>query len=167
MRHVRVTLVEGYMPPLLPAWPNLATLALDLWPRDPTRRNVKDREWGVQTEELLARLGVTVAVRARTTLEMRGADDCERFEREYVGKRWWRRVTADVNVVENSVLGREEGGFCRRFYERCSDGGTVAEFMGREEDGETVAESTAREEEPASASLSLSCLLKISRCCYE
>lgn len=153
MRHVRITLVEGYMPPFLPDWPNLRTLALDLWPRNPTRRDVQDRKWGAQTEELLARLGVTLAVRARITLEMRGVADCERFECEYVGRRQWRRVTADITIAEDGTLDREEGSFCRRSYERCGNGGTVAGLA-------------AREEESASA-LGLSCLPKVSRCCYE
>ena len=115
MRHARLTLVEGSMPPL-PSWPNLHTLALDLWPRHPGRPDFKERAWGDQTEELLARLGVTTAVRAKITLEMRWAADCERFEREYVGEEGeggWRRVAADV---EDGPKGRDEG-FCRRSYE--------------------------------------------------
>lgn len=153
MRHVRITLVEGYMPPFLPRWPNLATLALDLCPRYPARSNVKDRQWGVQTEELLARLGVTVAARARITVEMRGADDCERFEQEYVGRRRRRRVAADVAVVENDALDQEEREFCRRSYERCGDW-----EMGPEVTGNEIG---------SASTLGLSCLLKISRCCYE
>ena len=51
MRHVRITLVEGYMP-VLPEWPDLRTLAIDLWPRNPVRPHPKkDSAWGTHTEE--------------------------------------------------------------------------------------------------------------------
>lgn len=90
MRHLRVTLVEGYMPPQLPALPKLRALMIDLWPRNPTRPCGKGWAWGTQTEMLLAGLGVVVAVRARIRLEMRWDADCERFEREYVEKGRWR-----------------------------------------------------------------------------
>ena len=116
MRHARITMVEGYMPPL-PEWPNLRTLQIELWPRNPARPEVDDREWGWQTEELLARLGVTLAVRARITLEMRWAADCERFEREYVNTGRWRRTVVDEG---DAVIGREEG-FCRTTYETCGN----------------------------------------------
>ena len=105
MRHARITMVEGYMPPL-PDWPDLRTLQIELWPRNPARPEVKDREWGWRTEELLARLGVTLAVRARITLEMRWVADCERFEREYVMKGRWRRIFVDDG---DGVVGRQEG----------------------------------------------------------
>lgn len=80
------------MPPQLPDWANLRTLAIDLWPRNPTRPDRKVRAWGAQTEMLLAALGTVVAVRARIKLEMRWDADCERFEREYVERGRWRRV---------------------------------------------------------------------------
>ena len=115
-------MVEGYMPPL-PDWPNLRTLTIELWPRNPTRPEVRDREWGRQTEELLARLGVTLAVRARITLEMRWAADCERFEREYVKRGRWRRIVIDDG---EAVVGREEG-FRRTVYELCGNWKTVVE----------------------------------------
>ena len=122
MRHARITMVEGYMPPL-PDWPNLRTLQIDLWPRNPARPEVTDREWGWQTEELLAHLGVTLAVRAKITLEMRWAADCERFERKYVNKGRWRRIVVDE---EDAVVGREEG-FRRTNYETCGNWKTVVE----------------------------------------
>ena len=112
MRYALITMVEGYMPPL-PDWSDLRTLQIELWPRDPTRPEVMDREWGRQTEKLLARLGVTLAVRARITLEMRWAADCERFEREYVKRGRWRRIVVDDG---EAVVAREEG-FRRTVYE--------------------------------------------------
>ena len=121
IRHVRITLVEGYMPQL-PSWPGLRTLAIDLWPRNPSRCDPKkDRAWGPQTEALLARLGATSAVGAKITLDVRWLADCERFEREYVAKGRWRRVTADAR---DGAPG-QEGEFCRRCYELCGNGETV------------------------------------------
>ena len=117
MRHVMITMVEGYMP-LLPDWPDLRTLDIELWPRNPARPEVKDREWGWQTEELLASLGVILAPRAKITLEMRWAADCERFERAYVEHGRWTRIRADV---EDCPPGRDEG-FCRRRYEMHGNG---------------------------------------------
>ena len=113
MRHVRITLVEGYMP-VLPEWPDLRTLAIDLWPRNPVRLHPReDRAWGMQTEALLGHLGSVVAAMARITLEMRWAADCERFEREYVGKGRWRQVgTDDENGAPD-----HKGGFRRKRYE--------------------------------------------------
>ena len=121
IRHVRITLVEGYMPQL-PSWSDLRTLAIDLWPRDPSRLDPKkDRAWGVQTEALLAGLGATSAVGAKITLEMRWLADCERFEREYVAKGWWRRVTADAKDGAPD----QERELCRRCYELCGNKGPV------------------------------------------
>ena len=113
MRHVRIRLVEGYMP-VLPEWPDLRTLAIDLWPRNPVRPHPKeDRAWGTQTEALLGHLGSVVAAMARITLEMRWAADCERFEREYVGKGRWRQVGTD----DENGASDHKGGFRRRHYE--------------------------------------------------
>ena len=123
MRHALLTMVEGYMHPL-PEWPNLRTLKIELWPRNPTRPEVKDREWGRQTEELLASLGTTSASRARITLEMRWAADCERFERAYVEHGRWTRIRADVE--DCPTPGRDEG-FCRRCYEMHGNGDTSVE----------------------------------------
>ena len=142
MRHVRITLVEGYMP-VLPEWPDLRTLAIDLWPRNPVRPQKEDREWGTQTEEdrawgtqteedrawgtqteaLLGHLGSIVAAMARITLEMRWAADCERFEREYVGKGRWRQVGADDENGASDL----KGGFRRRHYEMERTAAKVAE----------------------------------------
>lgn len=127
VRHLHVTLVEGYMPDL-PALPNLCTFATDLWPRNPTRREWDDRAWGKQTETLLAALGVVLAVGARITLEMRWAADCERFEREYVGEGRWSRV---IEADENGAPDRR-GPFHRRCYELRGKGMTVAEVTGKE-----------------------------------
>ena len=115
-------MVEGYMPPL-PDWPALRTLKIDLWPRNPARPEVRDLEWGRQTEELLASLGITLASRARITLEMRWAADCERFERAYVEHGRWTRIRADV---EDCPPGRDEG-FCRRRYEMHGNGDASVE----------------------------------------
>ena len=117
MRHIIITMVEGYMPPL-PEWPDLRTLQIELWPRNPARPEVQDREWGRQTEELLASLGVILAPRAKITLEMRWAADCERFERAYVEHGRWTRIGADV---EDCPPGQDEG-FCRRRYEMRGNG---------------------------------------------
>ena len=137
MRHARITMVEGHMPPL-PDWPSLCTLQIELWPRDPTRpelragelgqhgkwdAQLRAGEWGAQTEELLASLGITLASRARITLEMRWAADCERFERTYVEHGRWTRVGADV---EDCPPGRDER-FCHRCYEMHGNGGTSVE----------------------------------------
>ncbi len=120
--HLQVTLVEGYMTGF-PDLPNLRTLDIDLWPRNPVHWSgpgveFSDRAWGTQTETVLAALGVTVAVRARIRLEMRWAADCERFEREYVEKGRWRRIS------EGDEYGApgQEGSFCRRYYELCGNG---------------------------------------------
>lgn len=136
MRHLRITLVEGYMPQL-PDLPNLHTLAVDLWPRNPTRgpQNIHrpdstDRAWGTQTEKLLDGSGVVLAVRARIRLEMRWAADCERFEREYVERGRWRRVIGDD---ENGAP--DQGGpICRRCYELCGNGKIVVEVTGKEKE---------------------------------
>ena len=122
MRHALLTMVEGYMPPL-PDWPDLRTLKIELWPRNPTRPKVMDRVWGRQTEELLASLGITLASRARITLEMRWAADCERFERAYVEHGRWTRIRADV---EDCPPGWDEG-FCRSCYEMHGNGDTSVE----------------------------------------
>ena len=117
MRHVRIPMVEGYMLPL-PYWPNLSTLTLDLLPRNPARLDMEDRAWGPQTEELLASLGVTLGIGASITLEMRWAEDCERFEREYVDSGRWRQISATVQF--SSHLDRRvdrDKGFVRRCYE--------------------------------------------------
>ena len=129
MRHALITMVEGYMPPL-PDWSDLRTLQIELWPRNPTRPEVRDREWGRQTERLLARLGAALAVRARITLEMRWAADCERFEREYVEKGRWKRIVGDD---EHAVVGREEG-FRRTVYELCGDWKTAVEMTKKEDE---------------------------------
>ena len=128
MRHVGVTLVDGYMP-RLPEAPGLSALTIDLWPRNPTRPNVRDRAWGTQTEALLAGLGVTSAVWAKITIEMRWVADCERFEREYVAAGCWRRVSGDGEDVAMVP----EGGFCRRRYERWGNGKTSVEVPREEE----------------------------------
>lgn len=118
IRHVSITLVEGYITQM-PRLPNLCTLVIDLWPREPTRKDPRDhRAWGPQTEVLLADLGTVVAVRARITLEMRWAADCERFEGAYVEKGRWRRVMAD----DEKAAQTQGGGFCRRRYELCANG---------------------------------------------
>lgn len=122
MRHVRITLVEGYMP-VLPEWPDLRTLAIDLWPRNPVRPQKEDRAWGTQIEALLGHLGSVVAAMARITLEMRWAEDCERFEREYVGKGRWRQVGADDENGASDLKGE----FRRRRYEMERTAAKVAE----------------------------------------
>ena len=123
IHHVRITLVEGYMPPQLPHWANLRTLTIDLWPRNPTcpDRDVRAsggvRAWGPQTEMFLAALGTTVVVRTRVELEMRWKVDCERFEREYVERGRWRRVIEADNEGAPDQMGR----LCRRRYELCGN----------------------------------------------
>lgn len=117
--HLSVTLVEGYMPQLPDLHlPNLRTLNIDLWPRNPTRPDLIDRAWGTQTEKLLAEVGVVFAVRARIRLEMRWVADCERFEREYVEQGRWRRV---IEADEKCAPFQEEGLFRRTCYELCGN----------------------------------------------
>ena len=128
MRYLNVSLVEGYMPDL-PTLPNLRVLAIDLWPRNPTRQNQEDRAWGPQTEKLLAALGLEVAARARISLEMRWAADCWRFEREYVGKGRRGRVIGD----EGNDAPDPEGVLCRRRYEFCGNGWTIVGETGENE----------------------------------
>lgn len=127
MRYLRIILMEGYMRDLpdLPDLPNLRSLAIDLWPRSPTRPGLGKRVWGTQTETLLANLGVTWAARARIRLEMRWTADCERFEQEYVEKGRWRRV---VEIDENGAPDQERR-LCRRCYELCGNGKTVREVQ--------------------------------------
>ena len=129
MHYLSVSLVEGYMPDL-PTLPNLRVLAIDLWPRDPTRRNREDRAWGPQTEKLLAALGVEVAARARISLAMRWAADCWRFEREYVGTGRRGRVIGD----EGNDAPDPEGVLCRRRYEFCGNGWTIVGGTGEDEE---------------------------------
>lgn len=119
------------MPPL-PALPHLRTLDIELWPRDPTRPDRKDRAWGRQTERLLGGLGTVVAVGARIGVEMRWVGDWERFEREFVqGGGGWRRGVEEVG----DGVGGQEGGFCRRRYEMCGgDGKDIVGVMGKEKD---------------------------------
>ena len=131
--HLSVSLVEGYMPDL-PTLPNLHALAIDLWPRKPTRRNREDRAWGPQTEKLLAALGVEVAAGARISLEMRWAADYERFEREYVGKGRRGRVIGDEG---NDAPDPERVFTCRRYEFRGN--GWIVVGGTREDEDEEVA----------------------------
>lgn len=120
------------MPPHLPAFPNLRTLAIDLWPRDPARPDRKDRAWGPQTERVLGELGTVVAVGARVGVEMKWVGHWERFEREFVRRGRWRRVVEGVG--KGGEEGRE-GGFCRRRYELCGgDGKGGGEVRGEEKE---------------------------------
>lgn len=96
IKRLRLTFVEGYMQvPFireltrgsLTLLPNLRELAIELWPRDPTREIKEDRSWSDQTVGLLEALG---EVKARVVIAFRWKLDCERFENEYVGIKGWK-----------------------------------------------------------------------------
>ena len=126
MCYKRITLVEGHMFPSIKMLEHFGTLVIDLWPRDPTRPDVTDRAWGPQAEILLAGLGVTIAAGATITLEMRWVADCERFEREYVERRKWRRVSGGGPCDH-------ESGFCCARYELCGRNRCVEVAEGEKE----------------------------------
>lgn len=117
--------------PQIPALPNMRTLDIELWPRDPTRLDRMDRAWGRQTERLLGELGTVVAVGARIGVEMRWWYDWERFEREFVRGGGWRRGVEGVGGGDEG----QKGLFCRRRYELCGgDGQVVVEVRGKEKE---------------------------------
>lgn len=76
--------------PTLPreSWPNIRVLHVELWPRDPARIDAGDGEWGEQTLALLDNIS---QLKVNIVVEFRWMDDCEKFERRYMGK-GWRRV---------------------------------------------------------------------------
>ena len=91
--------------PQLPEWPALDARVIDLWLRDPRRRNVEGGAWGTLTEALL---GDTLAVKAEITLEVKWLVDWRRFERECVNTGGWRRVIIEEVVFltgEDGVIG--------------------------------------------------------------
>ena len=108
---------------------NLRVLHIDLWPRDPTRTireptlatlvplgeasestdKTENRAWGVQSEVLLRSLH---NVKAKVRLELRLAVDCEKFEREYVRNRGWKRIRE--KMPENPS--NSNGDICYRWY---------------------------------------------------
>ena len=120
INRVRFTFVEGYMrvpfvehlaSGALTVLPNLREFFVELWPRDPTRRNTHDRSWGEQTVRLLEALR---GVKARVVLELRWESDCQRFEHEYVGVKGWRIRESEGEAVDVMEGGE---GMCRRSYE--------------------------------------------------
>lgn len=77
--------------------PNLRTVHLTLIPRDPTRNDVRDRQWGQHTEYFLSKLG---DVKATVILNLRWKRDCDYFENRYVGIGGWKRVYRGEDPVE-------------------------------------------------------------------
>ena len=69
--------------------PNLKTVHLTLIPRNPTRNDVRDRQWGQHTEYFLSKLG---DLKATIILNLRWSQDCDYFEDRYVGIGGWKRV---------------------------------------------------------------------------
>lgn len=106
LRHVKITMVENFMLPnetqplnskslcdyINTSFPNLRILEIDLWPRDPTRSETGNREWGAQSDVLIKSLH---NLKARVRLALRWAADCERFEREYVREGGWKCIWKD------------------------------------------------------------------------
>ena len=132
LKHVRIDMVEGSMrhndtrpfsserslsTHINTTLPNLRTLSIDLWPRDPSRLDKDNRAWGEQSEVLLQDLSY---VKAKVRLGLRWVEDCERFEREYVTNGAWQRVL-EVELDDQSY-----GGSCCRFYELQGGGEKVA-----------------------------------------
>ena len=120
LNRVCVTFVEGYMrvpfvehlaSGTITVLPNLREFFVELWPRDPTRRNKNDRSWGEQTVRLLEALR---GVKAKVVLELRWESDCQRFEHEYVGVKGWRIRESEGEAVDVMEGGE---GMCRRSYE--------------------------------------------------
>ena len=123
LRYKFITLIEGDMPQPLQFLDVFGVVVIDLWPRDPSRWDLGDRAWGPQTEELLAGLGSTIAASATIRLQMRWVTDCERFEREYVRRGLWRRISKDGG----SGFPDRDPGFCRTYYELCGRKGAAVE----------------------------------------
>lgn len=116
IKRTRLTFVEGqielgYIQHLASVLPCLRELFVELWPRDPMREDKGNRSWGFQTPLLLQALE---GVKARVVVELRWESDCQRFEREYVGWRGWRRR---MGAEAEEVVGVMEEGMCRRSYE--------------------------------------------------
>ena len=71
--------------------PNLRTVFLTLIPRDPRPncRNLSDFRWGQHIKDFLFSLG---DLKATVILTLRWKNDCDYFEKEYVGSRGWRCI---------------------------------------------------------------------------
>ena len=114
LKRVKINMVEGAMSEpkdlgdyLKATLPNLRFLNIDLWPRDPTRLDTVNRNWGEQSKILVESLHT---VRAKVRLELRLAADCEWFEREYVANGAWRRGLWDESEDRDEAM-------CHRLYE--------------------------------------------------
>ena len=107
IRHVKITMVEHFMLPnetqplnskrnlcgyINTTFPNLRILEIDLWPRDPTRTDTGNREWGSQSDALIKTLH---NLKANVRLQLKWAADCERFEREHVREGRWKCISKD------------------------------------------------------------------------
>lgn len=110
---MELSLIERLARESVRVLPGLRELSVELWPRDPTRKDKDDWAWGGQTVRLLEVLtGGFEARRWRVVVDFRWEGDCVRFEDEYVGVRGWREVG-----VGGEDVGGEDGGMCRRSYE--------------------------------------------------
>lgn len=125
LRHVKITMVDGFMLPkesqpldlgrglcdqINTALPSLRVLDIDLWPRDPTNTNTVSRAWGEQNDVLVRGLQY---VKAKVRLRLRWVADCEKFEEECVRKGGWRCVGKDGPNNQS----KENVGFSPRCYE--------------------------------------------------
>ena len=125
LRHVKITMVDGFMLPkesqpldseqslcdhINIALPNLRILDVDLWPCDPTRINTGSRAWGEQSDALVKCLHY---VKAKVRLRLRWAADREKFEKEHVRNGGWKCVWGDSPHHPS----RENVGFSPRCYE--------------------------------------------------
>ena len=128
IKRIRLTFIEEYMRSSfldilasgkISALPNLRTLFIELWPRNPAREDRHDRAWGDQTLCLLEALR---GVNATVVLELRWKIDCERFEEQYVGEQGWQ-----IRSEREGEKWEAQEGMCWRSYElKARNGGLHA-----------------------------------------
>lgn len=126
LKHVKINMTEGFMrhnetlpfiseqnlsKHLYVTLPNIRTLTIDLWPRDPTRLDTDNRNWGEQSKTLVESLHSVRGSKVR--LELRWAAYYEMFEREYVTNGAWERVLEDGPEDQS----HHNGNICSRSYE--------------------------------------------------
>ena len=112
VRHLAIEFVDGHIPDvqgpsttfgayLSTNLPNLKTVFLTLIPRNPTRINVRDWEWGQPIEDFLSCLGDS---KATIILNLRWREDCDYFEGKHVGTRGWRCIRRSENPDEHAQV---------------------------------------------------------------
>lgn len=110
VRHLAIEFVDSHAPDVLgPSTtfgtylstnlPNLKIVFLSLIPRNPTRYDQLDYQWGQETEHFLSSLS---DLKATIILNLRWKEDCEYLEEKYVGVRGWRciRRSEDQDELE-------------------------------------------------------------------